>query len=113
MNINKLAGFVFFNFNISLIIIHNATAIPARISNELKTSNQSVFYIGINAPQGLLGVIPQPANGRYNDVEPTYQKTFSLFTLSDELKNYLIDARYPGLGTVKKIAIKNHLNKKI
>ncbi len=27
----------------------------------------------------------------------------------DELKNYLNEARYPGLGTIKKISIKNHL----
>ncbi len=71
----------------SLIIIHQVTSIPQRISNELKANNQSVFFIGgnysdITKPKSLF-------SNKSNDVEGVYQKDFSLFTLSDGLKNYI------------------------
>jgi hypothetical protein len=67
----------------SLIILHQASTLPQRISNELKVNNQSVFFIGntLNAKSGF--------TGKTNEVEGVYEKTFSLFTLSDELKNYI------------------------
>ena len=68
----------------SLIIVHQVNAIPLRIINELKANNQSVFYIGNN------GSVPKSLfNNRTNDAEGVYQKEFSLFNLSDELKNYI------------------------
>lgn len=70
----------------SLIIIHQATLLPQRISNELKANNQSVFYIGTTSTnqKTLFG-------NKNNEVEAAFQKDFSLFTLSDELKNYIKD----------------------
>jgi hypothetical protein len=52
--------------------------------NELKANNQSVFYIGNNG-----SVAKSLFNNRTNDAEGVYQKEFSLFNLSDELKNYI------------------------
>ena len=70
----------------SLVIIHQANNIPQRISNELKTNNQSVLYIGnYNPAQKTL------FNNKSNDAEPVYRKEFSLFTLSDEFKNGIKD----------------------
>ena len=69
----------------SLVIVHQVNTIPLRISNEIKANNQSVFYIGNNT-----GTAAKPLfNNRTNDAEGVYQKEFSLFNLSDELKNYI------------------------
>lgn len=73
----------------SLVILHQISVIPQRILNEIKSANQSVFFIGLTAPQGLIGNESRQLTGRFNDVEATYQPAFTLFTLSDELKKYL------------------------
>ena len=75
----------------SLVILHQTTNLPQRILSELKANNQSVFFIGLNAPQGLLGIESQNSSNRFNDVEPSIQTNFSLFTISDALKNYMKD----------------------
>ena len=68
----------------SLVILHQTPTVPQLISNELKVNNQSAFYIGNtgNASKSLF-------NNKTNDAEGVFQKEFSLFTLSDELKNYI------------------------
>ncbi|MDF2450086.1 MAG: hypothetical protein K0R26_2590 [Bacteroidota bacterium] len=73
----------------SLVIIHQGNSLPQRISNELKANNQSVFYIGgspLNAGSSK-GIF----NSKSNEVEGVYQKEFSLFTISEELKNFIKD----------------------
>ncbi len=75
----------------SLIILHQTANIPQRILSELKANNQSVFFIGLNAPQGLLGIESQKSSNHFNDAEPSIQTNFSLFTISDALKNYMKD----------------------
>ena len=70
----------------SLVILHQTSALPKRITNELNINNQSVFFIGNNFD----GANPKSLyNGKLNEVEGVYQKEFSLFTFSDELKNYI------------------------
>ncbi len=69
----------------SLIIIHQVNNIPQRINNELKANNQSVFYIGTNSSSSAKTLF----SSKSNDAEGVYQKEFSLFTLSDELKSYI------------------------
>jgi hypothetical protein len=68
----------------SLIILHQTPILPQRITNELKANNQSVFYIGntVNGSKSLF-------NNKTNDAEGVFKKEFSLFNLSDELKNYI------------------------
>ena len=69
----------------SLIIIHQVNNIPQRIINELKANNQSIFYIGTNSGSSAKTLF----SSKSNDAEGVYQKEFSLFTLSDELKSYI------------------------
>ena len=73
----------------SLVILHQTGNIPQRILAELKANNQSIFFIGLNAPAGILGIDAHSVSNRFNDVEPSVQTQFSLFTISDALKNYL------------------------
>lgn len=77
----------------SLVIIHQVNNIPQRINNELKANNQSVFYIGTNTGSSAKTLF----SSKNNDAEGVYQKEFSLFTLSDELKNYIKD--FPAVAT--------------
>ncbi len=72
----------------SLVILHQVSVTPQRIVNELKANNQSVFFIGLTAPQGL-GFDNKQLSGRFNDVEAHYQNSFTLFTISNELQKYL------------------------
>ena len=68
----------------SLVILHQVASIPTRILNELKTNNQSVFYVGGNASAAPTSFL----NSKTNDVEAVYQKQFALFTVSTGLQNY-------------------------
>lgn len=73
----------------SLVIIHQALALPQRITNELRANHQSVFFIGSNFTNYITGLnLSLPVQTRTNDVEAVYQKEFSLFTLSSDLQNY-------------------------
>lgn len=74
----------------ALIILHQTNTIPQRINNELKANNQSVFYIGNNFANYSNGVNSKSLfNPKTNEVEAAYQKDFSLFTLSDDLKSFI------------------------
>lgn len=74
----------------ALIILHQTNTIPQRINNELKANNQSVFYIGNNFANYSNAVSSKSLfNTKTNEVEAAYQKDFSLFTLSDDLKNFI------------------------
>ncbi|MCF8423437.1 MAG: hypothetical protein K9H41_03735 [Bacteroidia bacterium] len=70
----------------SLVILHQTATLPKRITNELNINNQSVFFIGNNFDGANSKSL---YNGKINEVEAVYQKEFSLFTFSDELKNYI------------------------
>ncbi len=73
----------------SLIVIHQASILPQRISNELKGNNQSLFFIGSNFSNFLSGINSNAAQtNRTNDVEAICHREFSLFTISNELQNY-------------------------
>lgn len=71
----------------SLIILHQVNAIPPKILEELKTTKKSIFYIGLNPPPTLLNLSLPIANNKLNDAEAILNKDFSLFELSNELKN--------------------------
>ena len=60
----------------SLIILHQVSTLPQRISNELKVNNQSVFFIGntLNSKSGFIG--------KTNEVEGVYEKTRTDYLLS-------------------------------
>ncbi len=73
----------------SLVILHQTNALPARILNELKSNNQSVWFIGLNSPNDLNGINVRGNGNRFNESEAVVQTNFALFTISDALKNYL------------------------
>lgn len=73
----------------SLVILHQVSALPQRISNELKANNQSVFFIGNDAINfGAGSNAKKTGDTRKNDAEAVYQKEFPLFTVSSDLQNY-------------------------
>lgn len=71
----------------SLVILHQVGILPQRISNELKTNHQSVFFIGGNF-SNFLSNSNTAIDSRSNDVEAFYKKEFSLFGISNDLQNY-------------------------
>jgi hypothetical protein len=74
----------------SLVILHQPINLPQRIINELSANSQSVFYIGNSYSNFLNNQNGNSiANEKTNDVEPLLKKEFSLFTISDDLKNYI------------------------
>lgn len=88
----------------SLVILHQTGVLPQRISSEIKTNNQSVFFIGNNFTNFLSGVNTKAGfDSRTNDVEASYRKEFSLFSVSTELQNYF--KNFPAV----KCAFKNTL----
>lgn len=73
----------------SLVILHQVSSLPQRISNELKANNQSVFFIGNDVFNYATGqAIKRIGDSRKNDVEAAFRKEFSLFNVSSELQNY-------------------------
>ena len=72
----------------SLIVLHQTSVLPSRILNELKANNQAVWFIGLNSPNNLNGINVRGNGNRYNESEAFVQSNFSLFSISDELKNY-------------------------
>ncbi len=72
----------------SLIILHQTNSLPPRIINEVKANNQSIWYIGLNPPTGLFSFGMPNSGGRFNDVEPSVNTNFSLFSISNELSTY-------------------------
>lgn len=73
----------------SLVIFHQPGILPPRISNELKTNHQSVFFIGGNFSNFLNNSNSNTTTDlRSNDVEASYKKEFSLFGISNDLQNY-------------------------
>ncbi len=82
----------------SLVILHQLNNIPSRISNELKTNKQSVFIIGNNNDISTNKPI---LSNKTNEVEAVYQNQFSLFNLTDELKNFI--PSFPAVLTPLKV----------
>lgn len=73
----------------SLIILHQTSVLPQRITNEIKINNQSVFFIGNDVINPVTGsTIKKTGDARKNDVEAAFKKEFSLFNVSNELQNY-------------------------
>ena len=73
----------------SLVVLHQTGVLPQRIANEIKANNQSVFFIGSNFSNFLSGLNTKTGfDSRTNDVEASYKKEFSLFSISNELQNY-------------------------
>ncbi|MFO0479396.1 MAG: hypothetical protein ACK50L_11580 [Bacteroidota bacterium] len=73
----------------SLIILHQTNNIPQRILDEIKINSQSALFIGLNLPLNLFNFSVTNSVAKLNDAEPSFNKAFTLFNLSNELKTDL------------------------
>jgi hypothetical protein len=73
----------------SLIILHQTNNIPQRILDEIKINSQSALFIGLNPPLNLFNFSVTNSVAKLNDAEPSFNKAFTLFNLSNELKTDL------------------------
>jgi len=76
----------------SMVILHGYTAINQPLINECKTNNVPVWLINPTTTENLIGVKINASLNKYNDAEAAVNKTFGLFTISDELKKLIKDA---------------------
>jgi hypothetical protein len=95
----------------SLVILHQVANLPVAISNDLRSINIPVFYIGSSS----ITANSRP-DLRSNEVEANYKKEFSLFNVSSELQNYfknLPAVRCPFKSTVKSNGVNSLLTQRI
>jgi hypothetical protein len=94
----------------SLVILHQVTSLTTQLSNDLKTNAKSVFYIGSAYTDFMNGInTKQSTNMRKNEAEPAFKNEFSLFTISNELKNMI--KKFPAVTcSFKKNAVTNGSN---
>ncbi len=82
----------------SLVIIHGYNALTdAKIMENCNNNNVPVFIINPLTSEGLPNIKINGSLNRYNDTEPTLNKSFSFFTISDELKSFI--KQLPALKT--------------
>lgn len=75
----------------SLVILNQLqVSSPAgtKIMNDLTANNTSYFLVSAYGGDKIPGVNVQAMNLKYNDAEAIVNKSFSLFTVSDEFKKY-------------------------
>jgi hypothetical protein len=73
----------------SLVILHNIQLSNSRFAAELANNNQPYLIIVPKPGDNLPGLKISGSYNKENETEPVYNKNFSLFNLSDELKNYI------------------------
>lgn len=76
----------------SLVILHNvnlSNAVAKRIATEIATHKASVWQFSKNDFWAFPSLKFGSSVGGYNDAEPVINSGFSLFNVSNELKNYL------------------------
>ncbi|MDP2385450.1 MAG: hypothetical protein Q8M29_03700 [Bacteroidota bacterium] len=75
----------------SLVILNQLqinSAAGTKIMNDLTANNTSYFLVSAYGGDKIPGVNVQAMNMKYNDAEAIVNKSFSLFTVSDEFKKY-------------------------
>jgi hypothetical protein len=73
----------------SLVILHNIQLANSRIAIEL-TNNKQPFLVVVPKPSdNLPGLKINITSAKMNETEPVFNKNFSLFNLSDELRKYI------------------------
>jgi hypothetical protein len=81
----------------SLIIIHGFDNSNQALVNECKTNLIPVWIINPSTTENLLGLKINASLNKFNDANPTINKTFGLFSMSDEFKEKSKD--FPPLKT--------------
>ncbi len=75
----------------SLVILHQLqpNAISQKLLAELKNNNQPYWVIGLTPYDFIGGLSVRTMSNKLADAEAVCRKEFSLFTISDDLKNYI------------------------
>lgn len=73
----------------SLIILHSLSVNNLSLWNELNNNNQPYLLINPKTNENLPGLKISSGYNKQNETEAVYNKNFSLFSISDELKNYM------------------------
>lgn len=85
----------------SLVVLHSISINNLSLMKELNNNNQPFLLINPKTNENLPGLKISTNYNKQNETEAIYNKSFSLFTISDELKNYIKEfpAIYTNFGT--------------
>lgn len=75
----------------SLVILHNVSLLNNRFAIELANNNQPFLLITPKQNESLPGLKITSTFNKYNETEAVFNKNFTLFNLSDELKKFIKD----------------------
>lgn len=75
----------------SIVIIHGYSVANAQLFTECKSNNIPVWIVNPSTTENLPGVKISGAINRQNDAEAVFNKSFGLFTISEELKKFMND----------------------
>lgn len=75
----------------SLVIFHNMALANTNLLREINTNGQSYLLINPLANDLIPGIKINSSYNKFNETEPVFNKNFSLFTISDELKSFIKD----------------------
>ncbi len=75
----------------SLVILHNIQLSNSRLAVELANNNQPYLIVYPKPNDNIQGLKISGAGTKFNETEPILNKNFSLFNISDELKNFIKD----------------------
>jgi len=81
----------------SLVILHSLSLNNLPLLTELKNNNQPYFILLPKTNEGLPGMRITSAYNKQNETEALYNKNFTLFNISDELKNFI--RQFPAVNT--------------
>lgn len=81
----------------SLVILHSLSVNHLSLLNELNNNNQPYLLIHPKANENLPGLKITSTYNKQNETEAVYNKNFTLFGISDDLKNYIRE--FPAIQT--------------
>lgn len=82
----------------SLLILHGLQLTNSSLMNEMNKNQQACLILHPKANENLPGLTISTAYNKQNETEPVYNKNFTLFNISDGLKNYLKE--FPAVKTI-------------
>lgn len=82
----------------SLVVLHNISTNNRSLMNELNTNNQPYLIIQAAINENLPGLKINSSYNKQNETEALLNKNFTLFNISDELKNFIKD--FPAVSTL-------------
>lgn len=82
----------------SLVILHGHSGTQIPVINECRTNSIPLWIINPRHTESIPGVKITGSQNRYSDSEPVVSSSFGLFTITDNLKNFMSDL--PAVKTV-------------